>query len=511
MLDARVAATPGATYGIDAESGERWSFADLAARARALAGALSALGIGRGDVVSWQIPNWIEAPALALALDRLGVVSNPIISAYRAREVRFICAQARSRALVVPGVVRGVDHREIATEVRSACPDLEHVLTLRAAAGAGMRALEDLVGDAASRSAPVPAPAADDVVMLFYTSGTTAAPKGVLHTRSTAGALIRSYQRLFRPAPEDCGLLQFPITHIGGVLLFLGSQLASGSSVVFLDRFDPAAAIDAIARYGVTGAGGPPALLRGLLDAPNLTPEKVRTLRTSGSGAADVSPELLREAERCLGVVAHRSYGMTECPMVSSGVPEDPVAARHGTDGRPLPGCEIRVVDEHGRPVGRGQEGELEITGPQLCVGYLDPSLNDAFTADDFIRTGDLGVVDAAGFVRITGRRKDVILRKGETLSAKDIEDALAEHPAVAEVAVIGVPDRDRGERVCACVVWRQAAAGISLDAVRQFMEQRGVMRQKIPEQLEVFEALPRNATGKVLKAELRRRFGDPR
>jgi cyclohexanecarboxylate-CoA ligase len=244
-----------------------------------------------------------------------------------------------------------------------------------------------------------------------------------------------------------------------------------------------------------------------LLDAPNLAPERVRTLRTSGSGAADVSPELMREVERGLGVVGHRSYGMTECPMTSTGVPEDPIAARHETDGRPLPGCAIRVVDERGQPVGPDREGELEITGPQLCVGYLDAALNDAFTADDFIRTGDLGTVDRAGFVRITGRRKDVILRKGETLSAKDIEDVLAEHPAVAEVAVVGLPDRDRGERVCACVVLRDSDAGVSLDEVRMFMEQRGVMRQKFPEQLELLDALPRNATGKVLKIELRRRF----
>jgi cyclohexanecarboxylate-CoA ligase len=507
MLDARVAATPGATYAIDGESGERWSFETLAARADALAGALAAVGVGRGDVVSWQIPNWLEAPALALALDRLGAVSNPIISAYRAREVRFICTQARSRVLIVPGLVRGVDHREIAEEARRTCPDLERVLTVRAAPGAGMHALENLVGAAAPRPVPAEAPAPDDVSMLFYTSGTTAAPKGVLHTHSTIGALIRSHQRLFRPSSDDCTLLQFPFTHIGGILLFLGSQLATGSSVIFFDRFDPTTAIDAIARYGVTGAGGPPAILRGLLGAPNLTPERVRTLRTSGSGAADVSPELMREVERGLGVVGHRSYGMTECPMTSSGLPEDPIAARHETDGRPLPGCVIRVVDERGQPVGPDREGELEITGPQLCVGYLDPALNDAFTADDFIRTGDLGIVDRAGFVRITGRRKDVILRKGETLSAKDIEDVLAEHPAVAEVAVVGLPDRDRGERVCACVVLRDSGAGVSLDDVRTFMEQRGMMRQKFPEQLELLDALPRNATGKVLKVELRRRF----
>ena len=508
MLDARVAASADAIYGIDAESGEQWSFAQLRARADALAGALAGLGVGRGDVVYWQIPNWLEAPALALAIDRLGAVSNPIITAYRAREVRFICGQARSRALVVPGVVRGVDHREIAAEVRRGCPDLEHVLTIRAAPGTGMRALESLMGASAPGRSGWPAPTApDDVSMLFYTSGTTAEPKGVLHTHSTVGALLRSHQRFFRSGTDDRTLLQFPITHIGGVLFFLGNQLAAGSSAVFVDRYDPGVALDAIARYRVTGAGGPPAILRGMLGAPGFAPGKVATLRTSGSGAADVSPELMREVERGFGVVAYRSYGMTECPMVSSGAPEDPVAARHGTDGRPLPGCVVRVVDDRGRPAGVDREGELEITGPQLCVGYLDPALNEAFTADDFIRTGDLGVMDAAGFVRITGRRKDVILRKGETLSAKDIEDVLAEHPAVAEVAVIGLPDRERGERVCACVALRGDGAEISLGAVRTFMEGRGVMRQKIPEQLEVLDALPRNATGKVLKADLRRRF----
>jgi cyclohexanecarboxylate-CoA ligase len=507
LLEARVAATPDAIYAIDGASGGRWSFRDLKVRADAAAGALRRLGIERGDVVSWQLPNWLEAPALALAVDRVGAISNPIIPMYRAREVGFICRQARSRALVVPGVVGGCDHREIAADVRRAAPDLEYLLTVRAAPGGGMHALEALADTADSPLVPAVG-GADDVSMVFYTSGTTAEPKGVLHTPSTLGALVRSHERLFRPVAADRGLLQFPITHIGGMLLYLQSQLATGSSIVVLDGFDPAAAIEAIARYGVTGAGGPPAVLQGMLAAPNLTPEKVRTLRTSGSGAADVSPELMRAIERRLGVVAHRSYGMTECPMFSSGSPEDPPAARHETDGRPLPGCAVRIVDDRGRPLGAEQEGEIEITGPQLCVGYVDPALNEAFTADDFIRTGDLGVVDTAGFLRITGRRKDVILRKGETLSARDIEDLLAEHPAICDAAVIGVPDAARGERVCACVVLRPEHGELSLEDVRAFMEQRGAMRQKCPEQLEVLEVLPRNATGKILKEQLRRRFG---
>jgi len=242
--------------------------------------------------------------------------------------------------------------------------------------------------------------------------------------------------------------------------------------------------------------------------ARNFSPEKVRSVRGSGAGAADVSPELMREAkERFGGALVHRSYGMTECPMFTSGAPGDPEEKRFGTDGRPVPGCGARLVDEAGRPVGAGVEGELQVYGPQLCVGYLDPALNVAFTPHGFLRTGDLAVVDDEGFIRITGRRKDIIIRKGENLSAKGIEDDLAAHPKVADVAVIGVPDAVSGERVCACVVLRPGAMSLTLAEVRAFMEARGVMRQKIPEQLEVVAELPRNATGKVRKDVLRARF----
>ena len=193
--------------------------------------------------------------------------------------------------------------------------------------------------------------------------------------------------------------------------------------------------------------------------------------------------------------------------MFTCGRPDDPEEKLHGTDGRPVPGALARIVDDAGRPVGPGVEGEVEAYGPQLCVGYLDPALNAAFTPDGFFRTGDLAVMDEAGYVRITGRRKDIIIRKGENLSAKGIEDDLAAHPKVADVAVIGVPDPASGERVCACVVLRHGASNLSLREVRGFMEARGVMRQKIPEQLEIVAELPRNATGKVRKDVLRARF----
>jgi cyclohexanecarboxylate-CoA ligase len=344
--------------------------------------------------------------------------------------------------------------------------------------------------------------------MLFYTSGTTADPKGVLHTPSTLGGLIHVHGRLHGTADDDRGLLQFPLTHIGGVTLFVQLQVTRGTCVVAMDGFDPELAVDLVERHAVTGAGGPPAILQAMFAAPNFAPGKMRTVRTSGSGAADVSPELMREAAAKLGAMVYRSYGMTECPMFTSGHAGDPEEKRVATDGRPSPGCVARIVDDAGRPVPPGTEGEIEAFGPQLCVGYLDARMNAAFTADGFFRTGDLGVVDADGYVRITGRKKDVVIRKGENLSAKGIEDELASHPAVADVAVIGVPDRERGERVCACVVLRNGADRLDVAAVRAFMTGRGVMRQKIPEQIELLDELPRNATGKVRKDVLRARFG---
>jgi acyl-CoA synthetase (AMP-forming)/AMP-acid ligase II len=505
-LDDRVRATPDATYWIEGvrDGGRSFTFRDLHRRAIRVVGGLARLGIRRGDVVSWQLPNWFEGAALAAAIDRLGAVSNPIITIYRKREIAFVCRQARTKALVVPGLVRGVDHRELAAAVRAQAPDLEHVVTVRAEPAERMVALEAIEEDVAAPATPADA---GDVAMICYTSGTTAEPKGVLHTPTSLGGLVHAHAMLHRPTADDRSLLQFPLTHIGGVTMHVLFQAVHGSSIVAMDTFDPPLAVDLVERHRVTGAGGPPAILQAMLAAPGFSPAKMRTVRTSGSGAADVSPALIRRVEEAFGCVAYRSYGMTECPMFTSGAVGDPAEKRHGTDGRPLPGCVARLVDADGRPVAAGVEGEIEASGPQLCGGYLDPALNVAFTPDGFFRTGDLAVQDDDGFIRITGRRKDVILRKGETLSAKGIEDELAAHPAVADVAVIGVPDADRGERVCACVVLRPGAAPLDIDGVRRFMEGRGVMRQRIPEQVELLAELPRNATGKVRKDLLRARF----
>jgi cyclohexanecarboxylate-CoA ligase len=510
LLDTRVRTDPDRPYLIEGlrEGGRTFTFRDVARRADRLAVALARLGVRPGEVVSWQLPNWMESAALAIAIDRLGAVSNPILTIYRERELGFVCRQAASRVLVVPGTLRGVDHRELARAVQATSPSLEHVVTLRSPPAAGQRALEELEDDPAVPGGASPH-GPHDVTSLFYTSGTTADPKGVLHTASTLGAVLHAHALVFPASPGDVGLLQFPLTHIGGVVLFVTLPLRTGGSVVLMEAFDPALALDLIERHRVTSAGGPPAVLQAMLAADNWSPDKVRSVRTSGSGAADVSPQLIRQVRERLAPFAYRSYGLTECPMFSSGRPGDPEDKLDQTDGRPVPGATARVVDEADRPVAAGVEGEVLVQAPQLCAGYLDPALNTAFTADGFFRTGDLAVMDAGGYLRITGRRKDVIIRKGENLSAKGIEDELSAHPAIADVAVVGVPDPATGERVCACVVLRPGAGALTLAEVDAFMSGRGVMRQKIPEQLELLPDLPRNATGKVRKDVLRARLRD--
>ncbi len=504
LLTERVGTDSDRLFLVDGE--RRLTFRDFAVAVGRLAAGLTRLGIAPGDVVSWQLPSWWEAAVVGAAVDRIGAISNPIIPIYRESEVGFIARQAETRLLIVPGVFRGFDHRDLAREVRRGAPGVEHVAVVRAEPGDRMLAFDRLLDDAAQ----VPPTPRDpyDVGMVFYTSGTTSEPKGVLHTASTMGAFARVNAAVSGAGPDDVGLLQFPLTHIGGLAAFLILPILVGSRVVYLDVWDPERALSLIEREGVTSAGGPPAILRGILNAKGFATERVRTVRAAGTGAADIPPELVREIRRRFGVPSFRSYGLTECPMLTSGRRDDPEEKCANTDGRPSPGCRVRIVGPSGDILPPGVEGEIEAFGPQMCVGYLDAALTrQAFTPDGFLRTGDLGVVDPEGYVRVTGRQKDIIIRKGENLSAKAIEDVLHEHPAVADAAVVGVPDAASGERVCACLVMREGASPLTVDDVRSFMLEKQIMRQKIPEQVEILTALPRNATGKVMKFDLRARF----
>ena len=505
LVEARAGETPEALCAVD-ERGERMSFEDLRARALRVAAALAARGVAPDVRVSWQLPSWIESFVLVAALARLGAVQNPMLPIYREREVGFIVRQARPRCLVVPKSFRGFDHAELAARVtaesaREGGPECEVLVCDHALPEA----------DPASLAPFSPGPG-EPLRWIFYTSGTTADPKGALHSDETLAAGSRGVVQRFELGPDDRYPMVFPFTHIGGVgMLFV--QLMAGCGAILVEAYDEERTPPFLGSQGLTlASGGTPLVLR-YLQYQRRHPERrvFPSLRQAMGGAAPKPPQLHAEVKRELGGAGVVSvYGLTEAPFVVLSSARDPDEKLARTEGRAAGGAELRAVDASGRVCAAGEEGELRVRGPQICRGYLDASLDaEAFDAEGYFRSGDLGRIDAEGYVTVTGRLKEIIIRNGENISAKEIEDLLYAHPKIAEAAVIGLPDARTGERCCAVVV-PEAGSTLDLAEIVRHCREAGLARQKLPEQLELVERLPRNASGKVLKHELRRALAAP-
>ncbi|MGH9025217.1 MAG: AMP-binding protein [Acidimicrobiia bacterium] len=502
LVEERAALTPDRELAVD-ESGRRMTFGEYRAACERVAAGLEARGVGAGTRVSWQLPAWNESLVLVGALSRLGAVQNPIIPIYRSREVGFIASQLEPRLLIVPSVWRGFDYASMAQEIAADRPGLEILVADRG------------LPEADSAGTPAASGPADDeqeapVRWVFYTSGTTGDPKGALHTDKTVIAATLGTIEALEISEDDRGGLVFPLTHIGGILSLVGSLL-TGSATIVVEAFDETT-IPLLAREGVTiGNAGTPfhlAYLHAQRQQPNvpLFPHA----RVYPGGGMPKPPQLHYDVKRELGGVGVVSgYGLTECPVLAMNtIRERDDAKLAETEGRPIRGVEVRVVTLDGAPAGPGEEGELHVRGPMLFRGYLDSSLDaEAFDDEGFLRTGDLGLQDRDGYLVITGRVKDIIIRKGENISARELEDLLYTHPRVADVAVIGVPDPELGERCCAVVVSSDPAAPLGFDQMSTFLREQGLMLQKLPEQLELVDEIPRNPTGKIQKNVLRERF----
>ncbi|MBW2266990.1 MAG: AMP-binding protein [Deltaproteobacteria bacterium] len=499
LIEKRAGATPDALFAVD-EAERRLSFEEYRAAVLRCAAGLRARGVGVGDCISWQLPTSIDALVLCGALARLGAVQNPILPIYREREVGFVVRQLESKLLVVPGTLRGFDHAAMARQLAAqqqglAVVDLSEGLPDADPAGLG------------------PAPDPNGVLRwVLYSSGTTADPKGAKHTDQTLLAASRGFAERLALAPDDRVALVFPLTHVGGIG-WLMNGLLSGCAQLVVASFDPATTIPFLAAHGVTQATAGTVFHQAYLAAQRRQPDTplFPAIRTFPGGGAPKPPQLYTDLLEEMGAPICSGYGLTECPVpVMNGV-DDPDEKRAHTEGRASPlGTEIRIVSHDETLAAAGQEGEVRVRAPQMCLGYWDAALDaDAFDAEGFLRTGDLGNLDAEGFLSISGRLKDVIIRKGENISAKEVEDLLYTHESLQDVAVIGLPDPDAGERACAVVVLADPSVGFALEDAVAHLEAAGLMRQKFPERLEVVEALPRNPTGKVLKHELRMRFSE--
>ena len=486
----------------------RLTFMELEHRSVRIACALKSIGFGPGDVIAYQLPNWWEAVVVFLATLRIGATVNPLLPIFRESELHFTLRQSGAGALVIPGVYRGCDYRQLVAGLRPELPALRQVFVARDAAPASMRSFDALLDRSGDRATRVAAIDPDAVALLMYTSGTTAAPKGVLHSHNTLAAEVLSLERVHQLAPNDRTLMPSPLTHISGVIHGILTPALLGTSAVLMDRWESVRAAALIAREQVTYMVGAPTFLQDLLAlAPEVT--DLRSLRLFSCGGAGVSPALVRQArERFPHCVTKRVYGSTEFPTLTTTDAADALTHGIDTEGRAIAPAEVRIADETGFPLPPGVEGEVQGRGPECFVGYVDPALNtDTFTADGWFRTGDLGALDNAGYLRITGRLKDIVIRKGEKISVKELEDVIAAHPAVLEVAVIALPDPKTGERACTFVRLRP---GMTLDlaALTQALAAQGLAKQKWPEQLEVIEDFPRTESGKILRSRLREQFG---
>jgi len=496
LIVARSAATPDVVMAVD-ERGRRLTFAGLQDDAERVAAGFAARGISEGDVVSWQLPSWTESIVLVAALARLGVTQNPILPIYREREVGFITRQAGSKLLIVPSAFRGFDHAAMARGIAAEVPGLEVLVS--------DRALPE--GDPSALGA---SPRGDAVRWLFYTSGTTADPKGAQHTDATVAAAAAGMAERLALVAEDRNALVFPFTHIGGIIWMFAGLMVGLTNIVD-EAFGPGT-VELLKRENVTLAGSGTFFHQLYLKTQRENPAErlFPYARAYPGGGAPKPPQLHYDVRKELGGAGIVSgYGLTEAPILTMASPDDPDDALANTEGSATRGVQLRVVTLEGKVAGVDEEGEIRAKGPQIMKGYLDASLDaEAFDDDGWFRTGDLGRIDPDGFVTITGRLKDIIIRKGENISAKEIEDLLFTHPAVADVAVIGLPDAASGERVCAVIAAKEGAPVPSVQAIASFLESKGVSKYKLPEQVEPVDALPRNPAGKVLKQDLKKRFG---
>lgn len=485
------------------EGSTQATFVQMFERAQRLACGLRELGVQPGEVVSFQLPNWIEAAVINLATAIGGWICNPIVPIYRDSELIGMLGDCRSRVLFVPGHWRGVDYLAMAQRVTARLPTLAHVVSVRHPGSAlSYETLLDAPRDPFASQSEFNANA---VKLVMYTSGTTGAAKGVLHSHASLPVAVERAFRAWGIGEGDRILMPSPVTHATGYCVGLELPFSLGTTSLLMERWDAADAARLIRQHDIKATLGATPFLQELLD--HASEADPLPLRIFACGGAAVPAELIRRADERLQGFACRVYGATEAPLVTGGrTAGDDEAIGAMTDGR-INGYEVRIVDFADHEVVPGAEGEILVRGDGLFLGYTrEDATREAFTTEGFFRTGDLGVIGADQTLTITGRKKDLIIRGGENISAKEIEDVLHTHPAIVEAAVVAAPHARMGEAVAAYLRVRGDASP-ALDEIAAFVLKAGLAKQKCPELLRTLEEFPRTASGKIRKDVLRHRI----
>lgn len=487
-------------YRSDRAQPARLSYRALDRQVDRIARGLKALGVGQRDVVSWQLPNWWEFIALSLACARLGAVANPIMPIFRQRELKFMLDFGESNVLIVPKSYKNFDYEAMVNGMRSELPFLQHLVVVD---GAGPNSFEALLlrDDTPALSGPGLAP--DDVLLLMYTSGTTGEPKGVMHTSNTLFANLHGFIDAYKLTQKDVILGASPMAHLTGFGYLAMIPLILNATTVLQDIWEPRQALELIRDEGITFSMASSPFVVDLCNAAEAGSPVSPQFANFCCAGAPIPPVLIERARKKLGLAVSSAWGMTECGAVTVTEPARTNEKSGSTDGRPLPGIELKVVGTDGQALPCGQTGSLLVRGSSLFAGYLKrPHLN-ATDAEGWFETGDMAYLDADGYVRINGRSKDIIIRGGENIPVMEIENLLYKHPAVALVSIVGYPDARLGEKACAFVTVNPGQT-FTLEDMSRYLSDNQVTRQYHPERLELMDDLPKTPSGKLQKFKLR-------
>jgi len=504
-LDIQAAAHPDKMFVTDSTTS--YTFSQLREAARRLAAGLERIGIGRGDRVAVQLPNWTEFAVISVALSRLGAIMVPIMPIYRHDDVRFIVETAGVKAVFTPAEFRHFDHARMFLDLAASGTALPTVIVVRGESvpDGALGYLDLMAAPGAEPAGPGAGP--DDPFLIVFSSGTTSRPKGCLHTFNTYCAGARLLGQVWRYTADDIQFGPSPVTHTTGLVTSILMPLIHGAGSHLMEAWDPREGLERIAKFHCTAAVTATTFLQSMVRVYDPDQHDASSLRFWTSAGAPIPGSFVEEASKAFpGMQVLSLYGRSENLVTTTCTVDDPPERSVTSDGKAAPGQEVRVVDADGNEVPPGTEGDIAFRGAMNLLEYIGQpeATAEMFTADGFSKSGDLGVMDADGYVRVTGRVKDIVIRGGLNISVRQVEDLLSAHPAVGAVAAVGMPDEVLGERVCCYLVPVPGAEPLTVAQIRDHLLAAGLAIQKVPERVEIVEALPMTATGKVQKNLLR-------
>ncbi|QPF39053.1 cyclohexanecarboxylate-CoA ligase [Acinetobacter sp. TTH0-4] len=496
------------SFKTDKKSERAFSYQQLWEMTNKIALGLKHLGVSKNDVVSCQLPNWWEFTLLYLACSRIGAVLNPLMPIFRERELEFMLRHGESKVLVVPKIFRNFDHEQLANQLKAKIETLEHVVVIDGNTENNFNAL--LVNHGLDNHlAAVTALddfnlGADDITQLIFTSGTTGEPKGVMHTSNTLYSNIVPYAKRLNLNENDVVLMASPMAHQTGFMYGLIMPIELNAKVILQDVWEVSQAVELIHQHQVSFTMASTPFLNDLSNTVAEHHDQVNSLKTFLCAGAPIPGPLVQKARETLGVKVISAWGMTECGAITTTLISDEDERSYNTDGVALPGVEIKITNKQGQQKAVNEAGRLMIRSCSSFGGYLKRShLNDT-DQDDWFDTGDIAYQDEQGYIRICGRKKDVIIRGGENIPVAEIESLLYKHPNIAVIAIVAYPDERLGERACAIVKLKDPTQQLKFTDMVEFLKTHNLAMQYIPERLEIWDEIPMTPSGKIQKFKLR-------